>query len=498
MVISRALIVLPFLLNLNKTLAWDGCGGGGNLAWRCGDTCISGHHGAETECKCGAEVFNHTAQKWCCNDKPCVGRGANQVLDDFVVYQDYDHYDYWLGEYDQEGRRIGAECNGTALNLDESCNEKCNDHEEDQWRNEEGLLRSYRACNVKNIKTTQCIREDKYLDGNIDCRNRADEEIFQTSIGNTSSLLLDLELILKPCNDSRGDQGFFCSGSSNVDAEYDGDIYDEVSQSNCLALNGWCAHNSYVHTCIELAGTTATGKTTDPKLCGNQTFWEQKSCNHDKYHRCTGVTPGQCVRPQWGDKCLDGSSEIREPKDGYCDGEELMCTAYGGKWRKQKVCIKDQYKCDRVRHCDGNEDETNCTQEATSDCFERGDCDKAYKAPAGGHCEAEDELMCTARDGRFARKKICVEKKFQCDNHLQCKDGKDEEKCEEDYKKKGIFTREHRIICRSPFLIITSEENQTGKFFPVRAIRCNQVVIIVSILIILILVNIILLREDIN
>ena len=94
--------------------------------------------------------------------------------------------------------------------------------------------------------------------------------------------------------------------------------------------------------------------------------------------------------------------------------------------------------------------------------------------------------MCTARDGKFAGKKICVEKKFQCDNHLQCQDGKDEEMCEGEYKKKGIFTRDQRVICRSPFLNITSEENKKGKFFTMRAIRCNPVVIIVSVLIVMI------------
>ena len=127
-------------------------------------------------------------------------------------------------------------------------------------------------------------------------------------------------------------------------------------------------------------------------------------------HRCTGDTPGQCV---WGDKCLDGSSEIKEAEDGHCDGEEVMCTA---------------------------------------------------------------------RDGKFAGKKICVEKKFQCDNYVLCEDGKDEENCEEEYKKKRIFTRDQRVICRSPFLNITSEENKTGKFFTMRAIRCNPVVIIMIII----------------
>ena len=73
-------------------------------AWRCGDTCINGvtgrlgftGYGYETECKCGVEIFNHTAQMWCCNDKPCEGRGEK------------DYYNYWLGEEGEGGMKIGA------------------------------------------------------------------------------------------------------------------------------------------------------------------------------------------------------------------------------------------------------------------------------------------------------------------------------------------------------------------------------------------------------
>ena len=169
MMIKRVLIVLLFFFNLNNTFAWDGCKK--HNAWRCGDTCISTLW--TTLCKCGGETFNHTAQKWCCNDKPCVGRGEKGL-------KSWDK-NTWLGEEDKEGRLIGAECNGTALKLDEPCDEECNNHEEDPGRNAAGLVRSYRACDVKNISTTQCIREDKYLDGDLDCKNRADEEIFRTS-----------------------------------------------------------------------------------------------------------------------------------------------------------------------------------------------------------------------------------------------------------------------------------------------------------------------------
>ena len=35
--------------------------------------------------------------------------------------------------------------------------------------------------------------------------------------------------------------------------------------------------------------------------------------------------------------------------------------------------------------------------------------------------------MCTARDGKWAGKKICVPEKFRCDNFLQCLGAEDED-----------------------------------------------------------------------
>ena len=84
--------------------------------------------------------------------------------------------------------------------------------------------------------------------------------------------------------------------------------------------------------------------------------------------------------------------------------------------------------------------------------------------------------MCTARDGKLAGKKFCVPEKFRCDNFLQCLNAEDEDNCEK------IFTRNDRHPCKSPFLVTRTEENKTGKFFPMRAIRYNPAIKIVIIL----------------
>ena len=79
--------------------------------------------------------------------------------------------------------------------------------------------------------------------------------------------------------------------------------------------------------------------------------------------------------------------------------------------------------------------------------------------------------MCRARGGMWAGEIICLKKKFLCDNYIQCKDGKDEEHCEDEYLRKRTFPRDYHFVCRSPSLTIKNEKNETGKFFPMRAIR---------------------------
>ena len=84
--------------------------------------------------------------------------------------------------------------------------------------------------------------------------------------------------------------------------------------------------------------------------------------------------------------------------------------------------------------------------------------------------------MCRARDGRSAGKNICLEKKFVCDNYLQCEDGVDEDDCEKEYFRKRVFPRNYDYRCKSPFLVTQKEANETEKFFPQRAKKWETVI----------------------
>ena len=255
------------------------------------------------------------------------------------------------GIRNEEGTLIGAECSGAILT--------CNTHKEDKRRNQGGALRHFVPCNVTGLKIEQCIREDKYLDGHLDCENRADEEVFKVNVGNSSSPLLDLENILVPCNNNTG---FECSGQ-------------------CLDLLRWCNPMFTNNNCDELKGTTATEKTTDPQMCRNQSFWEQKYCPGYRNYRCTGDTPGQCglfeINP-----CIDGSNKIQ----GSDCGDDVLCKGSDESiwWKDLSVCMEDQYRCDGIVHCKEGEDEANCTQEAEVKCNNKGggyNCHKAYRQP---------------------------------------------------------------------------------------------------------------------
>ena len=86
--------------------------------------------------------------------------------------------------------------------------------------------------------------------------------------------------------------------------------------------------------------------------------------------------------------------------------------------------------------------------------------------------------MCRARDGRSAGKNICVEKKFVCDNYLQCEAGEDEDDCEEEYVRKRVFPVNYGYRCKSPFLVIQKEANETGRFYPQRAKKWETVILL--------------------
>ena len=77
--------------------------------------------------------------------------------------------------------------------------------------------------------------------------------------------------------------------------------------------------------------------------------------------------------------------------------------------------------------------------------------------------------MCRARDGRSAGKNICLEKKFVCDNYLQCEDGKDENDCEKEYVRQRVSPGNYNYRYKSPFLVTQNEANGTGRFYPQRA-----------------------------
>ena len=86
--------------------------------------------------------------------------------------------------------------------------------------------------------------------------------------------------------------------------------------------------------------------------------------------------------------------------------------------------------------------------------------------------------MCRARDGRSAGKNICLEKKFVCDNYLQCEDGKDENDCEKEYVRKRVFPRNYNNRGNSPFLVIQKEAKEIGKFNPQGAKKWETVILI--------------------
>ena len=115
-----------------------------------------------------------------------------------------------------------------------------------------------------------------------------------------------------------------------------------------------------------------------------------------------------------------------------------------------------------------------CIGETPGQCSYDGCIDGSSQIMSTQSKNCGGNLTCIARDGRWAGTEICLDKKFLCDNHLQCENGEDERGCDREYLRRRVFTKDQHYICKTPYLVIKDAQNTTGRFYPIRAVRSTQ------------------------
>ena len=303
--------------------AHDGCQYGGQV--RCGDQCGG-------QCQCGDQKeFSWTSDLWCClsNNSSCT-------------------------VYTNHGFKLNgvpftrATCEtGKVQPLSQPCNGQCNTYLEDPNRGErthllcqsgdqcvkevdlcQGVLQCEdkldiglckldhwrgRTCPQGTSRYTrcngsipgQCVANTQWGDGRYDCLDRDDE-----TGGEKNKKALDWALMeeMKEC------QGRQKSWEEDVDSGLGLECGEK-----CLEYYGWCSTDR-AYTCPQLGMRT----TNDPDICGNNTFWEGRTCQYKEWiaeeeeegRRCNGANPGQCSynnRPDsdMADRpCADGSEQV--------------------------------------------------------------------------------------------------------------------------------------------------------------------------------------------
>ena len=194
----------------------------------------------------------------------------------------------------------------------------------------------------------------------------------------------------------------------------------------------------------------------------------QKKNSGSAHFRSTGERPGHCWEA--GSTAGDGSSNIRGIQDEDCEAEDTYCTlGPNALYLANLINLVNFYDClEENQICTSGDQAKKAGEgelQSKTACREKKwRCAKSVKK---SECE---NIVCTARDGLWAGQEICLERKYRCDNFLQCEDGSDEEGCEETYRSKNIFTKDHLFTCKSPFLTIKSKQNKTGRFFPMRGV----------------------------
>ena len=420
--------------------AADGCGWFG---WRCGDTCIK----RSAPCICGKtqiyardDLSGSENLQYCCTQKSCIQEGDQNITK------------FTLGS-----PTLGANCtDGMVLNLWQPClsplQPACNHYPDSQ---EAPSPRSYVPCVPKvpgqNI-TTQCIEKAGEEDDVYHCYNRGDENPF---LRPNKTNILDLSILLRDCKDRHGSPGYTCPTF---------DAFDETPIT-CLETSQWCNEASS-YTCgkgDKMWGADLKGiKVTDPRICGNFKFWENRECAEglaQMQHRCTGSYPGQCVYNDLDKKeqfCKDGSDRNDPaPETGkHCPKKgQLRCLSKMKFWdvrisgKNSKIPAEYEYVYEYPTSVtEGSPAEENGPEEAgSSSKITNGN------PPDYVYDYKEEPVAPPVLKHKF----ICIEEASMCDGTPQCEYGEDEDEdmCEET-KRDSQQRQDVNFACSFPTYII--------------------------------------------
>ena len=329
--------------------------------WKCGDNCT--HY--NSECLCGNETLKHSDDRWCCGSQctrgSCLWWKSTQgfFAQQFKEGDNPEHCAEWSP----------AVCtNGAVLDLTQTCNNTCNEHLQDQYRNKFSPRSHISACKAPNT----CIKEGEGISGHFN-----DKDYKSTICTGDASCEGELawckeeerKIEICPIGFSRclptlgGSKNKTIGKSANnipgqcipVKKSKDGNIFHCMDRTDenpfqrrgssvneqmidlkqlkscpywqqpgllcgvqhCVLTSAWCAESFSPKECQVLGPGILTN---NPRVCQEISFWREQPCPDD-HIRCRAGNSGQCVaKKYWG---VEGAKDDRGQDVSCKDGSDL-------------------------------------------------------------------------------------------------------------------------------------------------------------------------------
>ncbi|XP_052124491.1 basement membrane-specific heparan sulfate proteoglycan core protein isoform X6 [Frankliniella occidentalis] len=336
-------------------------------------------------------------------------------------------------------------CDGTVHCQDKSDEESCPE-------SKIGCLKEEFQC-----RDHSCILLLHRCDRKIDCADGSDEDDCDKFCGSDQFKCSDGRCLslsqrcngLYECPEGEDERNcpkqcayheFFCNNGQCVDQakRCNGypDCYDRSDEDGCGDIVAPCPASDFSCSdgyCVSMAkkcdGVPDCADGDDERNCSishgsGSGITDPPQCQPDQF-RCEDG--GQCIRQIYRcDRirdCLDGSDE---KSCATCAPNEITCT--------NGQCLDGERTCDGTIDCPDGSDEDGCEPTCGGNeftCSDRSCIDLRRKCDRIPDCrDGSDEIGCDCRPGEFrCGSGECIPNVYQCDGRPHCQDGSDENSC---------------------------------------------------------------------
>ncbi|XP_070509893.1 basement membrane-specific heparan sulfate proteoglycan core protein isoform X10 [Chironomus tepperi] len=378
----------------------------------------------------------------------------------------------------------GFQCeNGVCIDLEKRCDRvaDCQNGEDEEFCNEEsGVSNSHCKLGERHCNSGQCIPEQFWCNGRLDCEDLSDERNCQCTTDEFTCKSGKCIPVLTVCDDVKdcpdGDDEENCDCARNEfrcirggtciqqEQKCDGreDCLDGSDEYSCtgstiaqdLETLDQVKHSINKSTHDHDTSSSHLQPTFVTRKCKETEFQciSDGACI-DGYKLCNGYYDCTDKSDESDDLCIDINQYTEYDEPNECADNEFKCD--------EDKCVANEFKCDSVPDCNDGTDELDCPtdrpdedvaqcEENEFQCSDLNCIDEHDRCNGIQDCaDNSDEHNCDrcGEKAFFCRvSRECIPDNKQCNGEKDCEDESDEEGCEAEICQDDEFQCDGRCI----------------------------------------------------